>query len=60
MGMNAAGIGLVFASMFLTSFFMPNYWIHFALTVALRNVIRQKIAVAARSRRGSGRSGRGG
>ena len=47
MGMNAAGIGLVFASMFLTSFFMPNYWIHFALTVALQNVIRRKIAVTA-------------
>ena len=44
LGMNAAGMGLVFASIFLTSFFMPNYWIHFALTVALRNVIRKKIA----------------
>ena len=44
MGMNAAGIGLVFASMFLTAYFMPNFWIHFALTVAVRNAIDRKIA----------------
>jgi hypothetical protein len=44
MGMNGAGIGLVFASMFLTAYFMPNYWIHFAFTAVLRNVIRKKIA----------------
>jgi putative inorganic carbon (HCO3(-)) transporter len=44
MGMNAAGIGLVFASMFLTAYFMPNYWIHFAFTAVLQNVIRRKIA----------------
>jgi O-antigen ligase len=46
LGMNAAGIGLVFASMFLTSFFMPNYWIHFAFTVVLRTAINHKIAAA--------------
>ena len=44
LGMNAAGIGLVFASMFLTAYFMPNYWIHFALTVAVRGCIERKIA----------------
>ena len=47
MGMNAAGIGLVLASTFLTAYFMPNYWIHFALTVVVRNVVRKKIAAAA-------------
>lgn len=44
MGMNGAGIGMVVASMFLTAYFMPNYWIHFAFTAVLRNVIRKKIA----------------
>ena len=45
--MNAAGVGLLFASMFLTSFFMPNYWIHFAFTVVLRTAIKHKIAATA-------------
>jgi O-antigen ligase len=47
LGMNAAGVGLLFASMFLTSFFMPNYWIHFAFTVVLRTAIKHKIAATA-------------
>ena len=47
MGMNAAGIGLVLASTFLTAYFMPNYWIHFALTVVISKVVRKKIAAAA-------------
>jgi O-antigen ligase len=44
LGMNAAGMGMVFASLFLTSFFMPNYWIHFAFTVCLRTVVNRKLA----------------
>jgi len=48
LGMNAAGVGLVLASMFLTAFFMPNYWIHFAFTVCLRNSINGKIAETRR------------
>jgi hypothetical protein len=57
--MNAAGVGLIVASLFLTAFFMPNYWIHFALTVALGSIIRAKVAASAGSgdspsRRGSG------
>jgi putative inorganic carbon (hco3(-)) transporter len=47
LGMNAAGIGLLFSSMFLTSFFMPNYWIHFAFTTVVRNAINRKIAATA-------------
>ena len=47
LGMNAAGIGLLVSSMFLTSFFMPNYWIHFALTTVLRNAINRRIAAEA-------------
>lgn len=43
MGMNAAGVGLIVASMFLTAFFMPNYWVHFAFSVCLSNVVRQRL-----------------
>jgi putative inorganic carbon (hco3(-)) transporter len=42
--MNAAGVSLVLASMFLTAFFLPNYWIHFALTVCVSTAVRKKIA----------------
>jgi putative inorganic carbon (HCO3(-)) transporter len=42
-GMCAAGIGLLVASTFLTAFFMPNYWIYFAFTVCLRNVVRKRV-----------------
>jgi O-antigen ligase len=44
-GMNAAGVALVLASNFLTAFFLPNYWIHFAFTVCVSNAVRKKIAV---------------
>lgn len=44
MGMNAAGVGLVLASLFLTAFFMPNYWIHFAFTVCLHRIVKEKLA----------------
>lgn len=43
-GMNAAGVGLLLASNFLTAFFLPNYWIHFALTVCVSTAVRKKIA----------------
>ena len=43
LGMNAAGLGMILASVFLTAFFMPNYWIHFAFTVCLSNVVQKKI-----------------
>ena len=42
--MNAAGVSLVLASNFLTAFFLPNYWIHFALTVCVHTAVRKKIA----------------
>lgn len=45
MGMNAAGIGLVLASIFLTAFFLPNYWFHFAFTVCLASIVKQKRAL---------------
>jgi tellurite resistance protein TehA-like permease len=41
-GMNAAGMGMVVGSMFLTAFFLPNYWIHFALTVSISVAARKK------------------
>jgi O-antigen ligase len=41
-GMNAAGLGLVIGSMFLTAFFLPNYWIHFAMTACLAVAARRK------------------
>lgn len=44
LGMNAAGVGLILASTFLTAFFMPNYWIHFAFTVCLHRIAKAKIA----------------
>jgi putative inorganic carbon (hco3(-)) transporter len=47
LGMNAAGVGLIVASLFLTAFFLPNYWIHFALTVVIARVIKAKLAAAA-------------
>ena len=47
LGMNAAGVGMVVASIFLTAWFMPNYWFHFAFTVVLRRAINHKIAAAA-------------
>jgi O-antigen ligase len=43
-GMNAACVALVLASNFLTAFFLPNYWIHFALTVCVATAVRKKIA----------------
>jgi len=43
LAMNAAGAGLVLGSVFLTAFFLPNYWIHFALTVCLKTVVRTKV-----------------
>lgn len=42
LGMNAAGVGLVVGSVFLTAFFLPNYWIHFAFTACLSNIVRKK------------------
>ncbi len=45
--MNTAGVGLVVATNFLTAFFLPNYWIHFALTVCVHNAVRKKIAAVA-------------
>jgi O-antigen ligase len=42
-GMNAAGVGMVVASLFLTAFFMPNYWMHFAFTVCLDNIVKKKM-----------------
>lgn len=41
LGMNAAGVGLVLSSLFLTAFFMPNFWFHLALTVCLQNVVKK-------------------
>lgn len=46
LGMNAAGLGLVLSSVFLTAFSMPNYWVHFALTVAISSVISKRLAFA--------------
>lgn len=46
MGMNAAGVALVLGSIFLTAFFMPNYWIHFAFTAVLSNVVNRKILLS--------------
>lgn len=45
LGMNAAGIGMVVGSLFLTAFFLPNYWIHFALTVCLSVAVRKKLGL---------------
>lgn len=46
-GMNAAGVGLIVGSVFLTAFFMPNYWIHFALTVCLSTAIKARLRAPA-------------
>jgi putative inorganic carbon (HCO3(-)) transporter len=48
-GMNAACLGLVVGSMFLTAFFLPNYWIHFALTVCLATATRRKMEAAGKA-----------
>jgi O-antigen ligase len=53
LAMNAAGAGLVLGSAFLTAFFLPNYWIHFALTVCLQVAVRKKIEAADRAAGGS-------
>lgn len=42
LGMNAAGMALVVSSMFLTAIYMPSFWIHFGLTICLRNAIEHK------------------
>lgn len=41
-GMNVAGVSMVVASVFLTAYWLPSFWIHFALTVCLRNVTRRR------------------
>lgn len=46
LGMNVAGISLVVASTFLTAYWLPSYWIQFAFTVSLRNVVRHKVEAA--------------
>jgi len=45
MAMNVAAVSLVLASNFLTAFFLPNYWIHFAMTICVATAVRKKIAV---------------
>lgn len=43
-GMNAAAVGLVVASSFLTATFLPNYWIHFAFTICLKQIIENRLS----------------
>lgn len=43
MGMNAAGVGLVIASLFLTATYIPSYWIHFAFSSCLYAIVKKKI-----------------
>jgi len=44
LGMNAAGLGLVIASNFLTATYIPSFWIHFALTSCLYTIVKNKVA----------------
>lgn len=58
LGLNVAGISMVVGSIFLTAYWLPSFWIQFAFTVCLRNIVRGKIAatvVAARNPRESSR-----
>jgi putative inorganic carbon (hco3(-)) transporter len=43
-GMNVAGVSMVVGSIFLTAFWLPSYWIYFAFSACLRNIILQRNA----------------
>ena len=50
LGLNVAGVSMVVGSAFLTAYWLPTYWIQFALTVCLRNVVRRRMDELAAAR----------
>lgn len=42
LGLNVAGISMVVGSIFLTAYWLPSFWVQFAFTICLRNVVRRK------------------